>query len=129
MFAAAKLFLKPYLGWIVGGAVALVVGAFSWLAVDLAFTKAALSDAESDLKQAELTIKAQERAIEAVNRVEDLRSDLNRLLRRFNAQIMEAEGANEQVPPAVASVWGTGIDSMRTPSDSDPGSSEAVPSS
>lgn len=122
-------FLKPYTLWIAGAVVATVVGAFGWLWVDNALTHSALRDAQGDLKVAEQTIKAQERAIEAVNSVEELRTDLNRALRRFNAQIMEAEGANEQIPPAVADVWGTGIDSLRSHGDDNSGQPEDLPTS
>ena len=128
MFNAVGLFLKPYLGYIVGGAFALVVGAFGAMAIDLALTKSALRDAQGDLKQAELTIKAQERAMEAVTNVANYRQELDRALSRLNVQIMGAEGANEQIPPAVADVWGTGIDSLRSPDSGNTGSPDSLPS-
>lgn len=121
-------FLKPYTLYIAGGIAAVIIGAFGWLWVDLSLTKAALTNAQSDLKVAEQTIKAQERAIEAVDRVEEYRSDLNRLVRSLSTQTMEAEGANEYVPPAVASVWASGIDSLRSSGDSNSGSPESLPS-
>jgi hypothetical protein len=117
MFKVAMAFMKPYLGWIAGGAVALVVGAFSWLAVDLAMTKSALNNANSELKQAEMIIESQERAIEAINIVEEYRTDMRRFTRMLNTRIMEAEGANQEVPPAVANAWADGIDSLRAQTD------------
>jgi hypothetical protein len=113
MFSVVSAFLKPYIGWIVGAGIALVLAAFGGLWLNLTLTQSALADARGDLKVAGLTIKAQERAIEAVDRVEDYRRDMNRILNRLSAQTMEAEGANEQVPPAVAHVWANGIDSLR----------------
>ncbi len=128
MFGVVSTFIKPYLGWIVGAGVALVVGAFSWMAVDLAMTKSALDKAEIKLEAAQAIVEAQTRAIEAVDRVEEYRTEVNRALRRFNAQIMEAEGADQQVPPAVARVWANGIDSLRASElDSNSGAPENVP--
>lgn len=125
MFTAISTFLKPYTTWIIGGTVATLVGLGSWLAVDLVLTKSALHDAQSDLKLAEQTIKAQERAIAAVDRVENYRTDINRILRTLNSRIMEAEGANQEVPPAVAQSWANGIDCLRDHS-CDTGSPEDV---
>lgn len=128
MFKAASLFLKPYLGWIVGGAVALVVGAFSWLVADLALTKAALSDAASKNKLQAMTIRAQERGLEAVNRIDELEQNINRMLRESSQRIMDAEGADNEISQDVAAIWAATDDSLRAQrTGGDPGSAEGLP--
>lgn len=105
-------FLKPYTMWIVGAGVAAVLAAFGGLWLNLTLTQNALDNARGDLKQAELTIKAQERAIEAVDRVDHLEEQLDRLLASNHTRIMQAQGANDAIPPEVGAAFIANSDSV-----------------
>lgn len=113
MFKAISAFLQPYMAWVTGGLIALVVGAFGWLWLDNTITHSRLQSAQSELKAANMVVEGQQRAITALNEVTEYRNETNRMLRVLSRRIMEAEGANEEIPPAVASVWGDGIDCLR----------------
>lgn len=110
MFTVISTFLKPYMGWIVGGLSAIVIGAFTWMFVDLTLTKDALADANGKVKEQAQTIAAQSRAIEAVDRVDALESRLNRVLTENTRLIMQAQGANDAIPPEVGAAFIAGSD-------------------
>lgn len=111
----------------------LVVAGLAILAV-VFYLYAALQFAEgrnkvlsTQLEVATQTIEAQQRAIEAVDRVADLERRLDNIVTNSVREILEAEGANEQVPPAVADAWAAGIDGLRNESGSDSGEPKIVP--
>lgn len=112
MLSTVTAFLKPYTMWIVGGTVALIVGAFTWMSVDLALTKSALETTKVKLEASEQIIEAQERAIEAVNRIDALEEELDEVRRQGRARVAQAEGANDEIPPAVADAWLANSDSV-----------------
>ena len=113
MFKAIGLFLQPYMTWIIGGAIALAVGAFGVLYMDNVATHSRLTSAQNELKAANMLVQGQRRAIEAMDEVREYRNETNSMLRQLSRRMRESEGANEQIPPAVASVWGDGIDCLR----------------
>lgn len=113
MFKAIGLFLQPYMAWIIGGAIALAVGTFGVLYVDNVTTHSRLVSAQSELKAANMLVEGQRRAITAMDEVREYRNETNSMLRQLSRRMMEAEGANQEIPPAVASVWGDGIDCLR----------------
>mgnify|MGYP003432255879 CR=1 FL=1 len=122
-----KEFINKYMLYISGAAVAVVIGAFGWLWVDNALTKAALENAQTKLKTAEQVIAAQQRATEAMDRVDALEQRLNRTLREYSTRIMDAEGANNEIPTDVAALWAASDDSLRAQADgSDTGSAEGM---
>lgn len=111
MIEAIKKFFGalPILVWV--GIV--VAGVVTFMYVDLQLTKAALEKTETQLAAAQSVVEAQQRAIDAVDEVAEFTQQTNAQLRELNRTIMEAEGATEEIPPAVASAWATGIDSLR----------------
>lgn len=127
MFKAISLFLQPYMSWIIGGAIALAVGAFGVLYIDNVTTHARLNSVKNELKAAHMIVEAQERAIHAIDRVEEYQEETNRMLRRLNRTVRETEGANQEVSPAIATVWRDGIECLRT-RDCDTGTPETLPS-
>lgn len=114
MFKVISEFLKPYTTWLISGAIAIVVGAFGVLYLDNVTTHSRLDSAKSELKAASMLVEGQQRAIDALNEVHEYRNETNRMLRQLSSRIMEAEGANEEIPPAVAGVWADGIDCLRS---------------
>lgn len=122
MIEAIKKFFGalPILVWV--GIV--VAGVVTFMYVDLQLTKAALEKTETQLAAAQSVVEAQQRAIDAVDEVAEFTQQTNAQLRELNRTIMEAEGATEEIPPAVASAWATGIDSLR---DNPLGSDTAQP--
>ncbi len=113
MFKAIGLFLQPYMAWIIGGAIALAVGAFGVLYVDNVTTHSQLVSTQSELKAANMLNEGQRRAIAAMDEVREYRNETNSMLRQLSRRMRETEGANQEIPPAVASVWGDGIDCLR----------------
>lgn len=122
MIEAIKKFFGalPILVWV--GIV--VAGVVTFMYVDLQLTKAALEKTETQLAAAQSVVEAQQRAIDAVDEVAEFTQQTNAQLRELHRTIMEAEGATEEIPPAVASAWATGIDSLR---DNPLGSDTAQP--
>jgi cell shape-determining protein MreC len=114
MIGVVSSFFKAQALKIVLVLVVAAASAVAWIYVDLQLTKAALETANAKLAAAEAVVEAQQRAIEAVDEVEAYTQQTNAQLRALNRTIMEAEGAQEYVPPAVASAWSTGIASLRT---------------
>lgn len=127
MLTAIKTFFAPYIGWIIGGGIALVVGAFSWITVDLALTKSALQRTETKLEASEQIIAAQARGLQAVNRVDELERRINRVLRNSERLIMETEGANHALPEDVTAIWRATDDSLRAQRNDHSGSAEGLP--
>jgi uncharacterized protein HemX len=113
MFKAIGAFLQPYMTWIIGGAIALAIGAFGVLYVDNVTTHSRLESVQNELKAANMLVEGQRRAIAAMDEVREYRNETNNMLRQLSRRMRETEGANEQVPPAVASVWADGIDCLR----------------
>lgn len=127
MFKAIGLFLQPYMTWIVGGIIALAIGAFGVLYMDNVVTHNRLDSAQSELKAANMLNEGQRRAIAAMDEIREYRNETNGMLRQLSRRMRETEGANEQIPPAVASVWGDGIDCLRA-HNCDTAGPENVPS-
>jgi len=112
MLDKIALLAKPYLAWIVWGGIALVVGAFTWMTVDLALTKSALANSRGELRAANMIVEGQQRAIEALDRVDRLEQNLNRLVVANRDRIMQAQGANDEIPPEVAAAFIANSDSV-----------------
>lgn len=113
MLSAISKFFSSYGVWVIVAAGVAVASAVGWMFVDLKLTKAALETSRVKLEAAEQTIEAQQRAIEAVDRVEELSDRLEGQLRTSTRQILEADGATNEVPPDVAAAWAAGIDGLR----------------
>jgi uncharacterized protein HemX len=127
MFKAIGLFLQPYMTWIIGGAIALAVGAFGVLYMDNVVTHSRLTSAQNELKAANMLVQGQRRAIEAIDRIEQRQDETNRMIRGLNRRVRETEGADQEISPAAAAVWRDGIVCLRA-HNCDTGSPEALPS-
>ncbi len=126
MFKAIGLFLQPYMTWIIGGAIALAVGAFGVLYIDNVTTHSRLEHAQSELKEKNMMIEGQRRAIEAIDRIEQHQNETDRMIRGLSRRVRETEGANQEISPAAAAVWRDGLECLRA-HNCDTGSPEALP--
>jgi hypothetical protein len=107
------------------GVIALASVAF-YLYSALQLSEARRESLDAQLRTANATIQAQERAIAAVDRVNALEDRLDEIVSDSMREILDAEGADQQVPPDVAATWAAGFDSLRDAGNSDPGDAKRM---
>ncbi len=107
------------------GVIALASVAFYFYSA-LQLSEARRESLDAQLRTANAMIQAQERAIAAVDRVNALEDRLDEIVNNSTREILDAEGADQQVPPDVAAAWASGIDGLRDPARSDPGESKRM---
>jgi len=102
MFTWIKTNLMAIMGWT-------IAGLFSALMLMTMLWQNANHDAETYRKLSE----DQAQVVRAANRITEREHNLDALLRRANARVMESPNAHVLVPPDLASAWIDGIDSVR----------------